>query len=1069
MVALDISGKLALSFLIAIAQFFEPLPEADLAALEQSRTLTEAERALYTFQPKSGQDLKALTNKELAAYLRTACVRFRNEAILTEDSFKSGRLVELSTLDFIANTIDMSTLGELQEGLLPEEKFDPQSGLRVLIKTCEDKDPRFPLEVLEQYNLQEAVDFYLSFEGQLPRWTSASEMPPLPEMYTAKDATGQPVSDLFSVETLRINGEVQVVRRNRRINADRGEIPLTMFHAIVAIEDAQFWNFQAEGTPEYRGHGGFDPRGALRAGKTTASGDGVQGGSTITMQLVKNYILYEDVNREYSLGKRSLHRKLNEMILSSHLENLLTKEQILVMYLNTIDFGRDTQGIKMAARAYFDKEPQDLELHEVATLAALPKGPSYYNPDRYPDRLRTRRNHVLKRMNQEGYITAAQMNAAQAEPLGIVPRKSSASERNPYAGYYISELMNRIYSNKIAPEANEQNEIVIPMKPDLQALAVQSLQKQLIEFDKEKGRLTARVEGDGLPNLKARALIKINQGKDPVTAYSEVLNSLEPIYPELAHFERTVLIGDGRLVLANGEALTPSQSHRNWMKRKKNDGSREDLVEGDIVFIDRNPESGSYKMVGFPEITGAIIVLENTTGNVLATAGGFSLGPNQRYLGPSSNNAFHAFRQPGSTLKPFLYLKALAQGVAPSTNIANTPISFPERYRDGQRHCNRWSPASYSSGERTQVDLANALTYSRNLASGHLLNLLSGDNRSLYPSEYLYLPNPTGSLRGFSPLAQTLDELWDYFMRFGLYPNMPGIGPCYSSILGAEEVTVARLAGAYQALANGGVRMKPRLYTERGSTGYSEINMQLDPIALFQLRNMLQSVVRSGTASRISRLSDRVAGKTGTTNNNQDAWFAGFTPEITVVVWVGYPDNTRLGSGGTGGKVALPVFESFLQGYYDLYPESAGKKLSETPAIPDGWREIRIEPRSGLMLDEDFVREFQRLSGQSNLPPTELEYVSPAQYQNFANRLAFDPENREFWKLAFDYMTPRMKDRIQRSFDRTYRQMLRDVRRAQERCNRTQNYNDCKIVDDLLRQIPTLFDFYYYNRDYFTN
>lgn len=1065
--ALDISGKLALSFLIAIAQFFEPLPDQEMAALEQSRTLTEAERAIYTFQAKSGQELKTLSNHDLAQYLRTACVRFRNEAILTEESFRSGRLVELGTLDFIANTIDLESLKDLQKDLLPEEEFDPQLGLRLLIKTCEDKDPRFPLEVLEQNNLQDAVDFYLDFENQLPRWSTSSDLPILPQMYTAIDANGQPVSDLFSVETVRINGEVQVVRRNRRINASGSEIPLTMMQAIVAIEDAQFWNFQPEGTPEYRGHGGFDPRGALRAGKTTSSGDGVQGGSTITMQLVKNYILYEDVNREYALRKRSLHRKLNEMILSAQLERLLTKEQILIKYLNTIDFGRDTQGIKLAAKAYFNIPPESLELHQVATLAALPKGPSFYNPDRYPERLKGRRDYVLKRMNEEGYITADQMTEAQNQPLGIVPQERSSSRNNPYAGYYISELMNQIYQNDRLPESNESNEIVIPMKPDLQALAVQSLQRQLIAFDKSKGRLTARVQGDGLPNLKYRALIKINSGKDPVTAYSEVLKSLTPIYPELEHFEKAVLLEDGRLVMSNGETLSPGESHRKWLKRKNLDGTKVSLVEGDIVFIDKNSNSDSYSIMGFPEVTGAIVVLENSTGNVLATAGGFSLGPHQRYLGPSSNRAFHAFRQPGSTLKPFLYLKALSEGLTPTTSIANTAISFPERYRDGKRHCNRWRPSSYGSGESAQVNLNNALTYSRNLASGHLLNAISGDNRSFYPSQNLYISNPSGGLKEFTPLTQKIDELWDFFMRFGLYSDVPNIGPCFSSILGAEEVNVARLAGAYQTLANNGVRKVPRLYSMKNFNGGGDINMQLDPMALFQLKGMLQSVVRNGTASRISEFSDRVAGKTGTSNNNKDAWFAGFTTDLTVVVWVGYPDNRTLGSKGTGGYAALPVFESFLRGFYALYPESAQKTLSDSPSVPDDWREVRVEPRTGLLLDEDFIRVFGQLTGQSTLPPTEPEYVSPTQYQNFGNRLAYDPDNKTFYKLAYEYMTPDKKNRIERSFERTYKDYIRDAQNAQNRCNRTQKYNDCRMVDQLLRRIPSVFEFYYYNREYF--
>lgn len=1069
MVALDVSGKLVLSFLIAIAQFFEPVTPEQLAVIEQNKTLTPYEKSIYTFQSLSSSDLKNLSNHDLAVYLRTACARFRNEAILTEDSFLSGRLVELSTLDFVANTMDMETLSDLGSNLLPGEEFDPQSGIRLLIKTCEDKDPRFPLEVLEQNNLQEAVDFYQSFENQLPVWNSSNDLPQLPQMYIPLDSKGQPLGDLFSVETVRKGDSYQVVRRNRRINATADEIPQLMMKALVSIEDAQFWNFQPEGTAEYRGHGGFDPRGTLRAGKTTASGDGVQGGSTITMQLLKNLILYKDVHDEYVFGKRSMHRKLNEMILAHRIETLLSKSEILVLYLNTIDFGRDTQGIKMAARVYFGKMPAELELHEMATLAALPKGPSLYNPDRNPSGLLERRNYVLTRMNIEGYITNEQMEEAKEKPLDVIARDNSRSIlKNPYAGYYMSQLMNDIFSQQKTPQADSQNQISVPMDPELQKIAVKALQNELIARDKVMGRLTARFTGDGLPNIKERAKVKIMAGKGEAQAYSETVKSLPIYYPELSHFQRSVVMGDGNLVLSNGQVLKPTESHRKWMKRKNLKGEKESLKEGDIVFVDWNSNDGSFTIVGFPELTGAIIVLENSTGNVLATAGGFTLGANQRNLGPLSNQAFHSPRQPGSTLKPFLYYKALTEGFAPTTNIANTPISFPERYRNGKRQCVRWNPSAYSSNEASQVDLMNALTYSRNLASAHLLNLLAGDTSSMYPSSMLRIPTPQGALKEFSPLNQKLDELWDLLLRFGIYKDYPNFGPCFSSLLGAEETTVAQLASAYLTLANQGIRRTPHMFNLKDSMGTGEINLQLDPMATFQLRNILQNVVKQGTASGMAKHYKQVAGKTGTSNHNQDAWFAGFTKDITVVVWVGYPKSSRsLGKGGTGGGLALPIFKEFLEGYYQTYPDMESHLLPDVPPIPDGWREIRIEPRTGLLVDDEFRQVWFQATGHSQIPPAEIEYISPTQYQLFQKRIGLDPDNKEFWKLVFNYMLENKKTRIQRSFERTYEEYIRDARRAQDRCNRTQDYNDCRQVEALLRRIPSTFEFYYHNRDYF--
>lgn len=1073
MVVLESTGAFVLALILAVSQFVEPLSPEKLAQVTSLREMSTRERAIFEFQPLPLATLETLTNEELAVYIRTACSRMRNEAVLTEESFDKGRLIELSVVNMVANGVDISSLQELQSRLLPAEEFDPALAVRYFVKACEDQDERFPIEVLTYYDLKGAVQTYREFSENLPQLETISELPELPQLVEVVDRDGNRVGELSQVDTTVVEGAVEVVRRNRRVILSEEQIPDLMMRAIVATEDSRFWNFQPEDSAEYRGHKGFDFKGALRAGNSTASGGTVQGGSTITMQLVKNYILYRDVHLEHRLSKRSMYRKLREVILADQIERLLTKKQILALYLNTIDFGRGTQGVALAAEAYFGKPLAELELHQIAVLAALPKGPSFYNPDTQPERLIERRNYVLARMQSEGFISRAEYDAAKAKPLDVKEQNRIVT-LSPYSHYYLSEVQNAVFSSspfRSPLESESTAPLSIYMESDLQRFAAQALQRGLLDFERNKGELKVRTTFDQLPNIREEVEVQVAATKkQPLEVFAEILKSIPHPYEDAVHFAKAVVLVDNKLGLESGEIVRSHPDDRKFFFKKQVvvDGKSQvqPLSEWDVILVEKQGED--YRLVSYTDVQGAILVIENETGNVLATAGGFSIGKNNRYFGPTANRAFHALRQPGSTLKPFLYLKALNEGVTPDMQISNTDISFPERYINGQRHCNRWRPGAYSNDEAPIVTVTQALASSRNLAAAHLFNLISGDDRSYYSQGGLYLENPDRKAT-YTRLSDQLDRFWSLLMSFGIYDSWPETGPCYSVLLGSRETTVARLATAYAMLANGGKPIRPTLFKGQ----YDQIplarpEVQISQQAYFQTQEILREVLRSGTSTQIRDWAQVVFGKTGTSNNNKDAWFVGSTKDITVAVWVGYPDGERtLGAGGTGGRAAVPIFRNFLEKYFEKYGIQGRPAGGEsTQNIPrDQLAEVWVDPATGLVFDAATLQLFYEHTAQNRvsppLKPLDEVNVSPVY-------LAGDPANSVFWRIVFDYMALDKLERVKSSYRDFYERELLELERLEERCQvMGPESQDCRDRETIRARMQSLFDFYYVNRYYF--
>ncbi|NQZ02105.1 MAG: transglycosylase domain-containing protein [Bdellovibrionales bacterium] len=1074
MVALESTGAFVLALIIALSQFVQPIEQQKLDQLLRA-DLTEAERAILEFTPKSIAELEAMNNEQLGAYLRYACGRLRNE--VTRDDLLEATFQGLSLVDTVAN-LDLTSVFGLSERLLPNEEFDVGGGLRILIKACEYQDHRFALNVLTQHDLRYGLEVYKEFSARLPQWQNASDMPALPEIVRVLDRSGQQLGELVRKDTTRIeNGEIATLRVHRREFAKSEEIPMLLKQAVVSVEDARFWNFKDESSGSYQGHLGVDLKGLMRAATSTASGGGVQGASTITMQLVKNYILYEDVHREYRLGKRSIYRKLNEYILARRLEELLTKDQILTLYLNTIDFGAGVQGVKMAARAYFQKELAELQLHELALLASLPKGPSFYNPWRNAERARQRRNYALSRMQSEGYVRAQDRSSAAQMALGVREFEPPNQVRYDEKGYYLAQVQNTLWSQQLSADAftGAANEVTVHMDPELQVMAMRALQRGLLRFERASGTFRFRNTVTRLPNIEEAVEEKAaSESKQPIAVFGEVLKDIEHPLPDATQFKLAVFLGARSVGFPSGRIVKLAEADAPYLRKtdynRDGDFYRAPLQVWDVVLIEEMP-NGQVRLAGMPKVTGAMIVVENSTGKVLASAGGFSLGKNSINFGPSSNLAFRAKRQPGSTLKPLLYLMAFEAGLSADTVVSNLPITFPERFFNGQRICDRYRPSAFSSGERPEISIERAFKFSRNLAAAHTLNLISGDRRS-FRAQSLNLPNPPRG-RMFTDLTDSLDRLWEIFQFFGVYEKQPHPAACFSSILGAEEVTPASLATAYATLARDGDPVSLNMFVgQSGSTAAAvrqAIGSKIHPYSIFQVKQLMRKVVKEGTGRRLADYEELVAGKTGTTNNNKDAWFAAITQELTVVTWVGYPENESLGGQGEGGKAAVPIFKDFFERYLEARPEAREKRFINLPVSLPNMISVRYEPRSEFYVvpgrDVDVAAYFARITG-SSIPTVErqvrddrLELIAPSR---------FELNNDEvFWEVMCDNLSPAVRRRVEDGYLDEYETEAREYHRGRRACEAEQSSTgsssgaSCQLFEELKRTTPGLCDYFY--------
>jgi penicillin-binding protein 1A len=731
---------------------------------------------------------------------------------------------------------------------------------------------------------------------------------------------------------------------HRRIPVQLADIPATVQRAFVAAEDQRFFD-----------HHGIDERGLVRAFVVNMMQPGrPQGGSTITQQVVKNLLVGDDVTYE---------RKVREIIVTSRLEHTLTKPEILELYLNSIYFGRNSWGVELAARNWFGKSIKDVSLAEAAMLAGLVKGPNYFSPDRAPDRARDRLGYVLGRMQEDGVITADQAKQAQALPAVVPaqrPRNEVAQNFFDYLGREVKALPG------LEPLANATYTIHSTIYPEMQAATETALQDGLAQYEMNSGRVD--FQGPEANLADAIQQIAAARGAPAATLQPDWQQALAAAHLPLrdVHWTPAVVIdrpgpkrnSEFRVGLADGRILPLRSGSATTLKK---------LQLYDVVYVKVAEGKGRAVRADLrvrPVVQGAALVLENKTGRILAMAGGFSYSLSQL------NRTSQTRRQPGSAIKPITYLAALRAGLQPNTLVRDEPITLPP-INGSTRDRDYWSPKNYDGGTWGVLTLRRALENSRNLAT---VGLLDG---------------------GIESTAQaSLDRVCELAQEAQLYAECQHY---YPIVLGAQPVRLIDLAAFYAAIANEGARPTPHAIAsveQDGRVVYRDDTRapvwlgSADRVAFYQLKSMLQGVVLRGTANSLRDLAPYLAGKTGTSEDENDAWFVGFTNDVTVAVWVGY-DNANgrrtLGSGSTGGHTAVPIFRPIIEASWKyvarqaaLAPPSTDAKRQLVMLPVDLASGSRVERGQGTIYAPQgtTITEAFRTDGRGHIDDTQYRIVS---------------------------------------------------------------------------------------------
>lgn len=802
---------------------------------------------------------------------------------------------------------------------------------------CKGEDP-----ANSPFDARAVIEFYDNATKDLPS-AEALRDKALPGMSRILDASGKPFAETFEPNARRVVVPIEAV-------------PTLVQKAFIAAEDKRF-----------ESHHGIDERGVIRAfiGNLASPGRPA-GGSTITQQVVKNLSVGDDVTYE---------RKIREMIVAARLEKLLSKPQILGLYLNGIYLGRGAYGIEMAAQSYFGKPVGQLTLPEAALLAGMPKGPNFYSPDKYPERARERRGYVLARLKEEGVITDAELAKANTADLGLKPVETARRD----SGFYLVDYLGREARTVAGLDSLTSASFTVrtTINAPLQRAVESAVQDGLANYERSTGRQTftgpemnvadsvSRIEAaapapeaspqaapivTGAKPDTGKATKAARGGKAPpalIAGKPSWLRALESARPSLydVHWPLAVVLDTGRgslkVGLEDGRIATLDPGIARG-KLQRYDVVRVKLSEG------RGAPRAQIRVR--PTVQGAALVMENKTGRILAMTGGFSYPMSQL------NRVTQAVRQPGSTLKPLTYLAALQAGLQPNTLVLDSAITLPPIGGTGDS----WSPKNYEGGGSGPTTLRRGLEFSKNLVTARLLQ------------------------GGIAPKAPaSLKRVCEIALEAQIYAECE---PYYPFVLGAQPVRMLDLAGFYAAVANEGARPTP--YTlesvdKNGKTVFTHAAKEpvrigsADRIAFYQLKTMLQGVTQHGTAAALAGISASVAGKTGTSENENDAWFAGFSNEITVVVWVGYDnaDGTRrtLGRGQTGGHLAVPIAGAiFRAAWADGVPRTPlrGPSPEARPFIAD----IAIDPRSGTPGAGNFIEHF-RTSGGGQMADTRYRLV----------------------------------------------------------------------------------------------
>ncbi|MBY5439152.1 penicillin-binding protein 1A [Rhizobium leguminosarum] len=688
-------------------------------------------------------------------------------------------------------------------------------------------------------------------------------------------------------------------------------IPDRVKAAFLSAEDKNFYN-----------HPGVDLTGLGRAIlvnlQNFGSGRRPVGASTITQQVAKNFLLSSD---------QTIDRKIKEAILSFRIEQAYSKDKILELYLNEIFFGLNSYGIAGAALTYFNKSVTELTVAEAAYLASLPKGPANYHPFRHPEAALERRNWVIDRMVENGYVSQPDGEEAKKQPLGVTARTTGPSL---FASDYFAEAVRRQlidqYGEKVLYEGGLS--VRTSLDPQMQLAARKALQDGLVTYDERRG-----FHG---PIKQIDASGDWGKALADIPALSDVPEWRLAVV--LAVSDSTVEIGlqpakDGSgKVAADRQRGTIDAKNMQWAFRSADSARKSTkspvgaVAPGDVVYVEKlgDDASTSYRLRQPPKVQGGLVAMDPKTGRVLAMVGGFSYGQSE------FNRATQAMRQPGSSFKPFVYAAAMDNGYTPASVIMDAPI---EIVSGGQV----WRPENYGGEVSGPSTLRSGIEHSRNLMTVRLANDL-----------------------GMNIVAE-------YAERFGIYDHML---PVLSMSLGAGDTTVLRMVSAYSVIANGGKQIKPTLidriqdrygktifrHEERLCEGCNAGDWQnqeepnivdnretvLDPMTAYQITSMMQGVIQRGTAAGKVDLGGRdVAGKTGTTNDEKDAWFVGFTPDLVAGLYMGFDTPAPLGRGGTGGVLSAPIFNEFMQTAVKDMPESKF-------VIPSGMNLISIDRKTGM-------------------------------------------------------------------------------------------------------------------------
>lgn len=704
------------------------------------------------------------------------------------------------------------------------------------------------------------------------------------------------------------------------------DVPKNLQDAVIAIEDRRFYK-----------HHGVDFKGVLRAAVTNLKGGSKEGASTITMQVARNFFLSSE---------RNFKRKINEALLALKIERSLSKEKILELYINQIYLGQRAYGFAAASQVYYGKSLEKINLAETALLAGLPKAPSGYNPFIHPKRAITRQKEVLHDMFRYGFIDEASYQSALKMPLRFKASKQSRDLSAEYAAEIVRDSLYQKYQDDIYTSGLKVYTTLLKKNQEAANLAVRD---GILEYDiRHAYRGPEKTFGSEVMQAADQSKA-IDEALDEIEIFSEMIPAVVTSVEDIAtgkiktqQIKARTKSGDDIEISGYGLALVQKN-----MRQK--DVSKRLIKVGSVIRLLKKPSTKSnngWQIVQLPQVEAAFVALDPDSGAVRALVGGFDFNRNK------FNHVTQAWRQPGSSFKPFVYSAALEKGFTPASIILDSPLS----YSAGQTGDAKWSPQNYDGTYDGPIRMRQALTKSKNMVSIRILESIGANYTQ------------------------------DYITRFGFEAKRH---PAYLTMaLGAGSVTPWQMAGAYAVFANGGYRVKPNLiakivdaqgkvvFKAKFNQARNNAPRVIDARNAFVMTSMMQDVVRRGTATKAMSLGrGDLAGKTGTTNNSVDAWFAGYNTKQVGVAWIGFDKPRSLGSNETGGGAALPIWIKYMEVALRGVPESQME-------MPDGISVYKVNPTNGaLSYDDDAITEYFYHEN----PPRQMEVILPPMLEEGAD------------------------------------------------------------------------------------